>query len=226
MVKDSSKVISIPKNIPFQDQVSYICSCNVCVDRQTQSTLNAQNESQALRYIEETLLMSPLANKNINLKVSTQKNTIAEMSNQELMETIEQKLLDIRYIYWAVKATEKFIIQFNKKYRHPYVCELHDNTVQMLESLIDPSDDEDIFTKIEKYNYLLSHLHTQIIVLQTIEKASFLDSELILELLYKFKKAKQQIVELSKRALELRYRDEELGKIISAYPVTSVPTTA
>lgn len=219
MIKDSQKVVVLPKKIALQDKVSYICSCDRCLNRQQQTLLSNQQKLETIRIVEDVLLMTPLVNKNINLKLSSQQTNHGDLSFTEFLQEIEIGLENDRFVYTAVKSLEKFVIQFNKKYRHPYICELHDNTIKLLETLPETSSSDEYILELERFEQILQYISDQSTILSKIVSENFIEAKHIYALEQKMLKARSQLKSKAQKTMRLRYQDGDQSEFINTYNI-------
>jgi hypothetical protein len=208
VIIDTQKVIVLPRKIALQDQVTYLCNCDRCLARQEQNFIETQQKVDAIKHIQEMLLMTPLVNKNIQLSLNVKKIAYSSMSNEDFLGEIDDELRQVRFLALAVKGLEKFIIQFNKKYRHPLICELHDNTVNLMDNLPNLNAHSDYDYQLERINALLIYSLDQMQLIQKIQQEKFILEEPVIMLKEKFKKAKGQLASISTKVMHKKYQHQ------------------
>ena len=224
MIKDLSKVIRLPKNVPLQEMVTYICTCDRCQARQLKNASIINQKNELAKHVENMLLMTPLATKNIQLLLSSQSNEYGVMTNEQLIHNIEEELSDHKQVASSVKRLARFVIHFNRKYRHPLICILHDHTINLMEEVSHIPDIDDFPSQLRKHNTILHHILLQKNVINLIKKEDFIADKELQLLQDKLLRAKKQTAASAKKLIRDYYRKQLELDLQDSFNITQATT--
>lgn len=174
MVTDLSKVINVPRAISSTNSIDYICSCATCIARIQSAAKEKSVMQEAMHHVEEMLQNTPLMSKDISLQFL---NTPFEATHTTLHQLNEYILRiageDIAFTQ-VLLSMVKFTHQFNKKYRHPLVCLLHDNNLRIIENIGRMPHTEEYQHILMRINGQLAYLRDQQDILVEMFREKFL----------------------------------------------------
>ncbi len=116
MVINKSKVISLPREYRDNEDL-FVCPCPVCVERMYSDQAEKAQVEQAKNIIEEIFQNSALKVKDFQIQVAYADTIPTAPANKPRPETRASRA--------AIKAVLGLTTRFNKKYRHPLVCQLN-----------------------------------------------------------------------------------------------------
>ncbi len=206
MVKDQSKVIKLPKELQHAtDAVDYMCGCQICASRVQQEVSEKHILDHAIQQVEQLLETSAFSQRDLSLQLLHPGSEISSITIEQLNEHVLRLSGNDIALTQALLSLIKFSHQFNKKYRHPLVCELHDNTLRIIQNMWRTSPSEEYHQSLLRYNGQLSFLRDQQEIIATIESEAFLSERLAQSLYAKLQKAVSEVKENAQHAMQTHY---------------------
>lgn len=137
---------------------------------------------EAMHQVESALQNTPLITKDLslqflNIPFETTHTTIEQL-NEYIMRIAGE---DIAFTQ-VLLAMVKFTHQFNKKYRHPLVCLLHDNNLRIIENVSRMPQAEEYQQSLMRINGQLAYLRDQQDVLNELHTEKFLSEKTLVVL--------------------------------------------
>lgn len=205
MIIDQSKVIKLPKDVSPSDTIEYICGCETCASRNETMAAEHSLLNDTLQQVEEALQNTPLIRKEISLQFMNRSHEFRNITFESLNEFIVRLVSTEVSFAQALLAYVKFSHQFNKKYRQPLICMLHDRNIRIIENLSRTSHSSEYSSILSRINSQLAFLRDQEEILKEIQIENFISERNTSGLLIKTQKAITELTGKARKVMEAHY---------------------
>lgn len=211
MVTNKDKVILLPREL-IKHPETFICPCFVCAQRAYENQARKGSLEEVKQAVEDLLDTTPLSAKTFNIDIIS----IEQQYPKTLTRYLDfngQEIVDLNPQIALFEHIYKLTCRFNKQYRHPLVCKLHDiceeisMQITIYRNIYQSEEQQEIL--LWQYQKIISLISEVIATSKDIQIEDFLKYDLVDQIIVKAKKTKTDSTKILKqrfiKALELQH---------------------